>query len=140
MKMIRRIRLGFPSASMSMFLLLTMLSVSFSFVSYSAVRAEQGSVAKACVTDIREKCGGIQAGEGRIKDCIKTHFGELLKNCKTAVLKVAAIAKACRSDVKQHCADVKLGGGRIESCMQSHLADVSEPCKEALGKAAAPNE
>jgi Cysteine rich repeat len=138
--MIGRSGLGFPRASMSMFLLLTMLSVSFSFVSYSAVGAEQGSVAKACVADIKEKCGGIQPGEGRIKDCIKQHFGELLANCKAAVVKLVAMTRSCRSDVKQHCPDVKLGGGRIEACMQSHLADVSAPCKEALGKAAAPIE
>jgi hypothetical protein len=140
MKMIERRGLGFHSASVSMFLLLIMLSVSFSLVSYSAVRAEEGRVAKACVTDIKEKCSGVQAGGGRVKDCVKEHFGELLTNCKTALLKVLAIAKDCRADIKQHCADVKPGGGRIEACMRSHIADVSAACKEALGKAAAGNE
>jgi hypothetical protein len=138
--MIGRSGSGFPGASVAMFLLLAILSVSFSFASYSAVRAEGGPVAKACVADIKGKCADIQAGEGRIKDCIKAHFGELLKSCKAALLKVLAVAKTCRSDVKQHCEGVKLGGGRIEACMQGHLAEVSEPCKEALGKAAAGNQ
>jgi hypothetical protein len=130
----------FWSAPVLMFVLLTVLSISFSFVSYSAVRAEQGTVAKACIADVKAKCGGVQAGEGRVKDCLKEHLGELLKNCKAALLKVLAIAKSCRSDIKEHCADVKPGGGRIEACMRSHIADVSAPCKEALGKAGAGNE
>ena len=121
-------------------MLVIMLSVSFSLVSYPVARAEEGRVAKACVTDIKEKCSGVQAGGGRVKDCVKEHFGELLTNCKAALLKVLAIARACRSDIKQHCADVKPGGGRIEACMGSHIANVSAPCKEALGKAAAGNE
>jgi hypothetical protein len=123
----------FWSAPVSMFVLLTMLSISFSFVSYSAVRAEQGTVAKACIADVKAKC----AGQDSVKDCLKEHLGELLTNCKNALLKVVEIAKACRSDIKEHCADVKPGGGRIRACMESHLADVSDPCKEALGRAAA---
>jgi Cysteine rich repeat len=124
------------SAPVSMFVLLTLLSISFSLVSYSAARAEQGTVAKACIADVKAKC----AGQDSVKDCLKEHLGELLTNCKNALLKVVAIAKACRTDIKQHCADVKRGGGRIQACMESHLADVSDPCKEALGKAAAGNK
>ena len=117
---------------MAMFLALTVLSVP-----YSAIRAEQANpVAKACVADIKAKC----AGQDSVKDCLKEHLGELLTNCKTALLKVVTIAKACRTDIKQHCEGVKLRGGRIQACMESHLADVSEPCKEALGKAATGNK
>ena len=120
------------NASVAVFLALTLLSVS-----YSAMGAEQGNpVAKACLADIKAKC----AGQDSVKDCLREHLGELLTNCKTALLKVVAMAKACRTDIKQQCPDVKLGGGRIQACMESRLADVSEPCKEALGKAAAGNK
>ena len=88
------------------------------------------------LADIKAKC----ADQDSVKDCLKEHLGELLMNCKNALLKVVAIAKACRTDIKQHCEGVKLGGGRIQACMESHLADVSDPCKEALGKAAAGNK
>jgi hypothetical protein len=138
--MIGRSGLDFLGASVPIFLLLIMLSASFSLVSYSVVRAEEGRVAKACFADIKEKCSGIQAGGGSVKDCVKEHFGDLLTNCKAALLKVLAVAKACRSDIKQHCAGVKPGGGRIEACMRSHIADVSAPCKETLGEAAAGNK
>jgi hypothetical protein len=95
------------NASVAMFLALTLLSVS-----YSAIGAEQGNpVAKACVADIKAKC----AGQDIVKDCLKEHLGELLTNCKNALLKVVAIAKACRTDIKQQCPDVELGGGRIQA-------------------------
>src|SRR6185369_14410134 len=78
--------------------------------------AQQRAVAKACAGDIKTLCEGVQPGGGRIRDCIKTHFGDLSAACQAVVMKAAAIGKACASDVKQNCSGVKPGGGRIEAC------------------------
>jgi len=93
------------NGSMAVFLALAMLSVS-----YSAIRAEQGPVAKACVADVKAKC----TGQDSVKDCLVEHFGELFANCKAALLKVVAIAKACRTDIKQQCPGVKLGAAEYK--------------------------
>jgi len=99
--------------------------------------AQQKGVAKACASDIKEQCAGVQPGEGRIRACIKDHFKDLSEPCQAVVLKAAAIGKACKGDIKQDCGDVKPGGGRIEACMKDHLSDVSDACKDALSQAAA---
>ena len=87
--------------------------------------------------DIKTLCQGVQPGGGRIRDCIKSHFGELSTTCQDVVMKAAAIGKACAADVKKNCAGVKAGGGRIAACMKEHVADTSDPCKDALTQAVA---
>jgi hypothetical protein len=99
--------------------------------------AQQRTVAKACVGDIKTLCQGVQPGEGRIRDCIKSHFSDLSPTCQAVVLNAAAIGKACAADVRKNCAGVQAGGGRIAACMKEHVADISDPCKNVLAQAAA---
>jgi len=106
-------------------------------LSCSAAFAQERPIAKACVSDVKSQCAGIEPGGGRIKTCIKAHFADLSKTCLAVVLKAVSIGKECVADVKQNCAGTKPGGGRIEACLKGHLADLSEPCKEALGGAVA---
>jgi hypothetical protein len=114
------------------------IAIGAAFLFYGSVAtAQQKAVAKACADDIKTLCAGIQPGDGRIRACIKSHFGELSAPCQDVVTKVAAIGKACHADVKQFCADVKPGGGRIETCMKSHMTEISDPCKDALSQATA---
>jgi Cysteine rich repeat len=109
------------------------------FLSGSAAMAQRG-IAKACAADVKTVCEGVQPGEGRIRDCIKAHVGQLSEPCQEFLAKASAVraaVKSCRSDVKQFCADVRPGGGRIVACIKTHIAEVSDPCKEALTEAAA---
>jgi Cysteine rich repeat len=98
--------------------------------------AQQRAVAKACAGDIKTLCQGAQSGQGRIRDCIKSHVGDLSAPCQGLVMKAAAIGKACAADVKANCPGVK-GGVRIASCMKEHVADISDTCKDALSRALA---
>ena len=95
------------------------------------------AVKKACGGDIKTLCQGIQPGGGRIRDCVKSHFGDLAASCQAEVMKVAAGAKACVADVKKNCAGVRPGRGRIEACMKEHAADISDACKDLLSEAVA---
>ena len=74
--MIGRSGLGFPRASMSMFLPLTMLSVSFSFVSYSAVAAEQDRLLKRAWQTSRRNA----AESNRVKVASKTVSSSISAN------------------------------------------------------------
>jgi hypothetical protein len=97
----------------------------------------QSAAMKACGGDVKSLCAGIQPGDGRVKACIKSHFGDVSGPCQAVLVKAAAISKACSADVKKVCADVKPGGGRIEACMKSHLSEVSDSCKDAVSQATA---
>jgi hypothetical protein len=99
--------------------------------------AQKLAVARACAANISTLCKDVQPGGGRMRACIKSHFGELSGTCQAFVMKGAATGKACIADVKKLCAGVKPGGGRIETCMREHVAGISDGCKDALMRAIA---
>jgi hypothetical protein len=88
-------------------------------------------VTGACLSDAKAKCPGVEAGGGKIRECLKTNFKDLSDPCQEVVLKAVAV-KACEADVKQLCAGVEPGEGRIEACMKAKKADISEACKAAI--------
>jgi len=106
-------------------------------ISTTMAMAQQRAVARACAADIKAQCAGVQPGAGRIKACVRDHFGDLSASCQALLVKAAAVGKACAADVKQNCAGIKPGGGRIEACAKSHFADFSDACKDAVTQAAA---
>jgi hypothetical protein len=96
-------------------------------------------LAGACLSDAKAQCPGVQAGGGKIKQCLKTHVKDLSDPCKDVLFKAVNV-KACAPDVKQFCGDIQAGDGRLEACMKSHVADVSDACKVAMANAAAGND
>ena len=109
----------------------TLAAITIMLLSATSGMAQTAAM-KACGSDVKSLCAGVQAGDGRVKACIKSHFSDVSPPCQAVLLKAAAISKACSADVKKICADVKPGGGRIEACMKSHLSEVSDPCKDAV--------
>jgi hypothetical protein len=118
-------------------MLKTLFAVGITILLSTASGMAQSAAMKACGGDVKSLCAGVQPGDGRVKACIKSHFGDVSAPCQAVLVKAAAISKACSADVKKVCADVKPGGGRIEACMKSHLSEVSDPCKDAVSQATA---
>ena len=92
--------------------------------------AQERSVG-VCVTDIKAKCAGVQPGEGRIRDCVKTHAAEFSDPCKARLARVAEISKACTTDVKESCP------GKERSCILKSIGNVKDQCKAALAQSVA---
>ena len=88
----------------------------------------------ACLKDAKAQCPGVEAGGGKIRDCLKTHIAALSDDCKDVLVKAINV-KACADDAKKYCADIQAGEGRLEACMKSHVADVSDACKVAMANA-----
>src|SRR6478736_10478456 len=95
------------------------------------VAMAQQRLAGVCVADIKAKCAGIQPGEGRIRDCVKTHAAEFSDPCKARLARVAEISKACAVDVKENCAD------KNRSCILKNIGNLKEQCKEAFAQSVA---
>ena len=91
---------------------------------------------RACATDIRTLCKGVEPGEGRIAGCVKEHFKDLSTQCQNWLGAAAAAAKACTADVKQHCAEERRRAAKI-ICLKSALSILSDDCKSAISQLAA---
>lgn len=63
----------------------------FSCVAVSAFASEAASpesgnpVNAACKQDIQTLCGDVKPGEGRVKECIKSHRDQVSAGCKAAI-------------------------------------------------------
>ena len=48
--------------------------------------AQQAAARQACAADIKQLCSEVKPGEGRLKACVKEHFGQLTASCQTALI------------------------------------------------------
>jgi hypothetical protein len=101
-------------------------------VAPAGAMAQQSAARQACAADIKQLCTEVKPGDGRLKACIKEHFGQLSTSCQTALISNVTITKACKTDAEQKCAGTQPGGGRIQTCMKDHFTELTEPCKDAL--------
>ena len=65
-------------------------------ISTTTAMAQQRAVARACAADIKAQCAGVQPGEGRIKACVRDHFGDLSASCQGLLVKAAAVGEGLR--------------------------------------------
>ena len=94
--------------------------------------AQLGEARQACAADIKQMCAEVKPGEGRLKACVKEHFGQLSASCQTALISNVTITKACKADAQQKCPGIQPGGGRIQACMKDHFSELTDRCKDAL--------
>jgi len=94
--------------------------------------AQQAAARQACAADIKQLCPEVKPGDGRLKACVKEHFGQLSAPCQTALFSNVTITKSCKADAEQKCPVVQPGGGRIQACMKDHFMELTEDCKESL--------
>ena len=51
------------------------------------------AMAKACAADIKAQCADVKPGGGALKDCVKSHFGDLSADCQVAIIRAAAVVR-----------------------------------------------
>ena len=103
-----------------------------------AVNVSAQPTARPCVADAEKLCKGIQAGQGRLAQCLKEHSEQLSPACKANIAdakeKIQDFTQACKDDMKRLCNGAKPGGGRVLQCLKQHEAELSPPCKEKLAQ------
>jgi len=94
----------------------------------------------ACGEELRNFCGTVTPGEGRLLLCMQAHEDKLSRRCELALLEVSRsvgravhrverFAEACWNDIKTHCG---MAGGSIAQCMIDNRASLSQPCQAIL--------
>jgi cysteine rich repeat protein len=101
---------------------------------------------QACQDELRNFCGTVTPGEGRLLLCMQAHEDKISRQCELALMetsrnigkavrRVENIAQACWQDIQTHCSGT---GGSVMQCMMDNRASLSAPC-QAMVVAALPS-
>src|SRR5262249_23286837 len=93
----------------------------------------------ACAADLRNFCGNVTRGEGRLVVCMQAYDDQLSRRCQfalyrvsrnleSALNRVSRIADACWNDIQEKCGDAD----KIEQCVMEKRASLSQPCQTVV--------
>ncbi len=91
-----------------------------------------------CGADVFRFCPRVQAGQGRILQCLSLHLGrrELSTNCEDAVAsaieKLQEFSDACSNEAAALCQGVQPGRGRLLICLRAQSERLSTRCRKAV--------
>ena len=87
--------------------------------------------------DIKAYCAGVQQGDGRIAQCLRSHQQQLSPACQQGMANASALMKevvqACEDDLHKFCAGA--APGTVKDCLRANLRELSLPCKRELFEA-----
>ena len=107
------------------------------------ITAAVEKVQKACEADVRQYCGSVTPGEGRLIMCMQAHedkvsaqcdfaLFEASRNLQRALDRVELVADSCWPDIEKLCANVAPAGGRVAQCLQDNKAKLSKLCQRVI--------
>jgi hypothetical protein len=99
----------------------------------------------ACGSDVKQYCGSVTPGEGRLLLCLQAHEDKISTKCDYALFeasrkldqaldRIEIAADACWADIQKHCANIPEGGGRIAQCLVNKKATLTKSCQAAMTK------
>ena len=97
------------------------------------------TVEGACAADLKNFCGNVTRGEGRLVQCMQAFDDQLSKRCQFAlyrisrnleavVSRVSRTSEACWNDIQEKCGDAD----KIEQCVLEKRASLSQPCQTVI--------
>lgn len=98
--------------------------------------ARESRAAGPCHEDLKQYCGNLERGDGRIRQCIDENRTKFSPACQQDMAARHASARqkrqACEPDVQRLCPGIEAGGGRILACLRKHDAELSPACRAAM--------
>ena len=93
----------------------------------------------ACASDVRNFCGNVTRGEGRLVLCMQAYDDQLSKRCQFALYRVSRnlesvvgrvgrIADACWNNIQEKCGDAD----KIGQCVMEKRASLTQPCQTVI--------
>jgi hypothetical protein len=97
------------------------------------------TVEGACASDLRNFCGNVTRGEGRLLQCMQAYDDQLSLRCQFALYRVSRnlqsvltrvdrIADACWTDIQEKCGDAP----KIGQCVMENRTSLSQPCQTVI--------
>ena len=97
------------------------------------------TVEGACAADLKNFCGNVTRGEGRLVQCMQAFDDQLSKRCQFALYRVSRnleavvgrvsrTSEACWNDIQEKCGEAD----KIEQCVLEKRASLSQPCQTVI--------
>lgn len=91
-------------------------------------------LAEACREDVDKFCANVEAGEGRVHQCLRDNRKQLSEKCRAEELKLEEkenesielsvnLLKVCRNERIMFCKGVSAGQARVFRCMAENMND-----------------
>ena len=95
----------------------------------------------ACATDVKNFCGNVTRGEGRLVLCMQAYDDQLSKRCQFSLYRVSRnlgsvlsrvdrIADACWNDIQEKCGDAD----KIGQCVMEKRTSMSQACQTVVNE------
>lgn len=99
-------------------------------------------LSELCTDDAQELCNDVEAGGGRVQECLRKKRPQLSWDCTEELFRKEVedadnmrlnpvLMRLCGKDKKKFCSDVKTGMGRAKSCLEENRdkPNFSPECK-----------
>ncbi len=115
------------------------------------MQAHAQEVSNACSDDAARLCKGVEAGKGRVVQCLAEHEAQLTPDCRADVSQAKGkvegakenakvkmedkkedFEQACAPDISRDCSGVEPGHGNLVHCLHQHEATLSPSCRAVL--------
>jgi Golgi apparatus protein 1 len=94
----------------------------------------------ACQDELRNFCGNVTPGHGRLLLCMQAHEDKISRQCELALLEVSrnigkavmrmeTFAQACWPDIQVHCSGT---GGSVMQCVIDNRSSLSAHCRAVV--------
>lgn len=94
----------------------------------------------ACQDELRNFCGTVTPGEGRLLLCMQAHEDKISRQCELALLETSRnigkavhrmenLAQACWQDIQAHCS---AAGSSVVQCMIDNRQSLSSQCQATV--------
>lgn len=90
----------------------------------------------ACYKQVKQFCGDIEPGAGRLTDCVVRNQPQFSSACRPEVHAVieqrGRFSHACKANAEKLCPGIKPGQGRLYACLKFNEDRLTTSCKQQL--------
>ena len=118
-------------------------SIVAAVIAAGVVGVREARAEDPCAADVKQLCGDIEVGGGRVRECLRQNETKLSAACKAKRAAADArfrslvqeFATACRRDIVRLCHEVKPGDGRVVACLMRQQDDLTSSCRPEIERA-----
>jgi hypothetical protein len=104
----------------------------------AAMPASSQTITTPCTNDIKQFCGDVTPGGGRLVGCYRQNKDKMSAACQVyadgAIANAEYLKKACSKEIDARCNSEKGDPLEMLDCLQGNYIDLSGDCRDSLNQ------